>query len=74
VNCNQQLCIELLSVIKFHRETEPTLIRYNIYVFSQNNNIVSIGQKLMCSIQFQSFLVLLGPPDVICLTKFEMQW
>jgi hypothetical protein len=30
VNCNQQLCIELLSVIKFHRETEPTLIRYNI--------------------------------------------
>jgi hypothetical protein len=27
---NQQLCIELLSVIKFHRETEPTLIRYNI--------------------------------------------
>jgi hypothetical protein len=30
VNCNQQLCIELLSVIKFHRETEPTHIRYNI--------------------------------------------
>jgi hypothetical protein len=24
VNCNQQLCIELLSVIRFHRETEPT--------------------------------------------------
>jgi hypothetical protein len=30
VNCNQELRIELLSVIKFHRETEPTLIRYNI--------------------------------------------
>jgi hypothetical protein len=30
VNCSQELCIELLSVIKFHRETEPTLIRYNI--------------------------------------------
>jgi hypothetical protein len=29
VNCNQQLCIEFLSVIKFHRETEPTLIHYN---------------------------------------------
>jgi hypothetical protein len=34
VNCNQQLCFELLSVIKSHRETEPTQIRYNIFVSS----------------------------------------
>jgi hypothetical protein len=24
VNCNQELCIELLSVINFHCEIEPT--------------------------------------------------
>jgi hypothetical protein len=36
-----------------------------IYVISQNINIISIGQKLMCPIQFQSFLFLLDPPDDI---------
>jgi hypothetical protein len=30
VNCNQQLCIELLSVINFHREIETAnLLQYN---------------------------------------------
>jgi hypothetical protein len=31
VNCNQVLCIEFLSALKFHREREPAnLLQYNI--------------------------------------------
>jgi hypothetical protein len=47
---------------------------YSIYVFSHYINVISIGQKLMCPIQFQSFLVLLDPPDGMFLDKVEKQW
>jgi hypothetical protein len=32
-NCNQQLCIELSSVINFHRETEPANSLHYIFCF-----------------------------------------
>jgi hypothetical protein len=32
VNCNQELCIELWSVINFHREIEPAnLLQYILF-------------------------------------------
>jgi hypothetical protein len=34
-------------------------------------NIIGIGQKLMCPIQYQSLLVLLDPPDGIVQSKAE---
>jgi hypothetical protein len=37
-------------------------------------NIIGIGQKLMCPIQYQSLLVLLDPPDGIFKSKVEKQW
>jgi hypothetical protein len=49
VNCNQQLCIELWSVINFHLEYRTQLIRYNIYsiyifyMFQGRSNIVLIS-------------------------------
>jgi hypothetical protein len=46
---------------------------YGIYVFSRYINRISIGQKLMCPIQFQFFRVLLDPPDGIFVNKFEKQ-
>jgi hypothetical protein len=37
-------------------------------------NVISIGQKLMGPIQFQSFPVLLDPPDGMFQSKIEKQW
>jgi hypothetical protein len=34
-------------------------------------NVISIGQKLMCPIQFQSFLVLLDPPEAYSKAKLK---
>jgi hypothetical protein len=45
---------------------KASLFFYGIYVFTQYINIVSIGQELMCSIEFQSFLSLL---DLIVYSK-----
>jgi hypothetical protein len=42
-----------------------------ISVFSHYDDIVSIGQKLVCSIQFQPFLVLLKPPNGVFKSKVE---
>jgi hypothetical protein len=36
---------------------------YGVYVFAQYSNIVSIDQEVMCSVQFQFFLLLLDLPD-----------
>jgi hypothetical protein len=34
VNCYQELCIELWSVINFHREIEPAnLLQYNVLTY-----------------------------------------
>jgi uncharacterized protein YbbC (DUF1343 family) len=46
---------------------------YDIYVFSQYTYIISIGQKLVCPIQFQAFLVLLDPPNGVFQSKAEKQ-
>jgi hypothetical protein len=45
-----------------------------VSVFSHYINIIGIGQKLMCPIQFQSFLVLLNLPDGTFQSKVEKQW
>jgi hypothetical protein len=44
-----------------------------VAVFSHYINIISIGQKLVCSVQFQPFLVLLNPPDGVFQSKVEKQ-
>jgi hypothetical protein len=44
---------------------------YGIYVVSRYINVIGIGQKLMCPIQHQSFLVLLDPPDGVLQSKVE---
>jgi hypothetical protein len=41
-----------------------------VFVFS-NYTIISTGQKLMCPIQFQSFLVLLDPPVAYSKAKWK---
>jgi hypothetical protein len=41
---------------------------------TKNINIINLDQKLMCAIQFQSFLVLLDPHDGIFQIKVEKQW
>jgi hypothetical protein len=38
-----------------------------------NINIIGIGQKLICPIQFQSFQVFLDPPNGILQSKVENQ-
>jgi hypothetical protein len=43
-------------------------------VFSHCINIISTGQKLVCPIQFQPFLVLLDPPNGAFQSKVEKQW
>jgi hypothetical protein len=43
------------------------------YVFSHYIIVITIGQKLMYAIQFQSFLVLLDPPDGIFQSRVEKQ-
>jgi hypothetical protein len=40
----------------------------------QHINIVSIDQELMCSIQFQFFLIFFDLPDGIFLSKVGEQW
>jgi len=39
-----------------------SVLLYGIYIFAQYINIVSMNQKLMCSIQLQSFLIFLDLP------------
>jgi hypothetical protein len=48
--------------------------RRRIYIFSHYINIIGIGKKLTCPIQYQTFLVLLDPPDGVFQSKVEKQW
>jgi hypothetical protein len=44
-------------------------------MFSKNYiNIISIGQELVCPVQFQPFLVLLDTPNGVFQSKVEKQW
>jgi hypothetical protein len=47
---------------------------HSIYVLTQYIIIVNKDQELMCSIQFQSFLIFSDPPDGIFLSKVSKQW
>jgi hypothetical protein len=47
---------------------------YSIYVSSQYINVINIGQKLVCPVQFQPFLVLLDPPNGMSQSEAEKQW
>jgi hypothetical protein len=41
VNCNQALCIEFLSALKFHREREPA----NILQYIVCNSVMTFGKR-----------------------------
>jgi hypothetical protein len=43
-------------------------------MFSLYLNIISIDQKVMCSIQLQSFWIFLALPNSIFESKVEEQW
>jgi hypothetical protein len=47
---------------------------YGMCVLPHYINIISIGQKLLCPIQFQSFLALLEPVNGIFQNKVQKQW
>jgi len=45
-----------------------------MHVSAQHINIISINQKLLCAIEFQTILVYLNAPKSILQKKVEKQW
>jgi hypothetical protein len=45
-----------------------------MYASAHYMNLITINQKLMCTIQFQAHLVCLNPPNGISSSKVEKQW